>query len=479
MENIDEFMHQKFNSDDPLERFPFREEYWEQAEAMLAADEAKRRKRRRFVFWWWFCGLLLLSGSGYMAWQWAAREPIAITASNQPTNDIPAKSKAGQPASGTTTNTAIRTEAQRQEIEKQYLRAKLDKADAFDEPATPVSETGQKSTKNSRTTRAAPRKPTPAKADIIKNSPQKSGVGQQKKGGQVITDQATTLPTPGKTRVPAATAATNDTLATTRTALSAEVAMANPADTTRNGTAGIALPTLLTGLEFIPVLIQPLGIVPEQWHLLSFVSPAIIKKAPPQRRFSIGLAAASTVYKNTQVGGNAGILVTYKPSSKWHPFAGMTWRYMPVTGNSAFLQEITDLRYSFGYQSTRWKTETQAVQSLEIPLGIRWQQRRFALEAGITPGTLLRVMATQTKTYTESLQSTPVITTVNVAAKRAAYRQRWVSPFAGVTWQATPQLGVWLRGYYRPTSVILPAPEITVNAAGPYLDLGVYWLLIN
>ena len=54
MENIDELMRQKFDSDNPGERFEFQEEYWEQAQALLEQDEARRRRRLWFLF-----GLLL------------------------------------------------------------------------------------------------------------------------------------------------------------------------------------------------------------------------------------------------------------------------------------------------------------------------------------------------------------------------------------------------------------------------------------
>ena len=47
MENIDELMRQKFDSEDHGERFEFQEEYWEQAQVMLEQEEARRRRRRR------------------------------------------------------------------------------------------------------------------------------------------------------------------------------------------------------------------------------------------------------------------------------------------------------------------------------------------------------------------------------------------------------------------------------------------------
>ena len=59
MENLDDFMRKKFDTDAPVERFEFREEYWEQAQALLEAEEQRRRKRRRWLIWWIFAGLLV------------------------------------------------------------------------------------------------------------------------------------------------------------------------------------------------------------------------------------------------------------------------------------------------------------------------------------------------------------------------------------------------------------------------------------
>ena len=73
MENIDDFMQRKFDSDDPAERFPFREEYWEQAQALIEADEQRRRKRRRFLFWW-FSGAALIGVGALWLWNDAQKQ---------------------------------------------------------------------------------------------------------------------------------------------------------------------------------------------------------------------------------------------------------------------------------------------------------------------------------------------------------------------------------------------------------------------
>ena len=61
MENIDDLMRQKFDSDDPGERFEFHEEYWEQAQTLLEKEEDKRRRR-----FWLIIGLVL--AMALLAW---------------------------------------------------------------------------------------------------------------------------------------------------------------------------------------------------------------------------------------------------------------------------------------------------------------------------------------------------------------------------------------------------------------------------
>ncbi|MFN0037526.1 MAG: hypothetical protein ACKVUS_20890, partial [Saprospiraceae bacterium] len=70
MENIDDLMRQKFDSDNPSERFEFREEYWEQAQALLEQEEARRRRRWR---WGWLFFTGLLGAIGLCTWLWAGQ----------------------------------------------------------------------------------------------------------------------------------------------------------------------------------------------------------------------------------------------------------------------------------------------------------------------------------------------------------------------------------------------------------------------
>ena len=60
MENIDELMRQKFNSEDPGERFEFQEEFWEQAQVLLEQEEQRRRRKIWLFLIFALCFVLLL-----------------------------------------------------------------------------------------------------------------------------------------------------------------------------------------------------------------------------------------------------------------------------------------------------------------------------------------------------------------------------------------------------------------------------------
>jgi cytoskeletal protein RodZ len=63
MENLDDLMRKKFNTAEEAGRYEFQEQYWDQARALIEADERKR-KRRRMLLWWWFGGIFILSMAG-------------------------------------------------------------------------------------------------------------------------------------------------------------------------------------------------------------------------------------------------------------------------------------------------------------------------------------------------------------------------------------------------------------------------------
>ena len=76
MENIDDLMRQKFDSDDPGERFEFREEYWEQAQALLEKEDDKRRRR-----FWLIIGLVL--AMALLAWLLLLQGPAGNLSQNK------------------------------------------------------------------------------------------------------------------------------------------------------------------------------------------------------------------------------------------------------------------------------------------------------------------------------------------------------------------------------------------------------------
>jgi hypothetical protein len=52
MDQLDDFMEKKLNSESSIQRFEFKEEFWLSAQQMIEAEEEKERSNKR-GFWWW------------------------------------------------------------------------------------------------------------------------------------------------------------------------------------------------------------------------------------------------------------------------------------------------------------------------------------------------------------------------------------------------------------------------------------------
>lgn len=90
MEEFDDMIHRTLANDDSGAGFPFKEAYWEQAKALIEADERRRRWRR--LFFWWFGGSMLLLTIGAVAWQTMAVSSASSTSmpANAPEIQSPA-----------------------------------------------------------------------------------------------------------------------------------------------------------------------------------------------------------------------------------------------------------------------------------------------------------------------------------------------------------------------------------------------------
>lgn len=482
MENIDDLMRQKFDSDDPGERFEFQEEYWEQAQALLDLEEQKRRRR-----FWLLLGLLLLVGlllsllllrgtGGLFSKNETEKENQQIstqlpvpssnqnkgfstehstlqnntTNSNQPTNQAlnttPTNTQSANQGAGFTKD--VSNTRNPKNTLKQSDRQKLAKKGLhFDQYGNAVERFSQSTALIDASNTAA-------------NGPSK---GQPMNQNEV-----------GKESVPEAVE-------------NQEMQVADPNSTTTpignapNGHAEplirlIQINTLLTPLFPFPI---PERVIVPQTKPAPLNLPIAEKTKPEQgKRFSMGLSLAGTTYspKDTNgkwAGWTLGAYGAYKLNKTWSLSLGAQWRFVPGHGAFTAPSDSTNpefseqLRYSFGYQRETWKAETRGLHYLELPISARWQKGRLGLEAGAAAGFLLAV---QNRTeYTQESSLEPATTTIKkfVAGKKEGYNGAYLTTQAGGVYRLNNRFSVYAKGQYRFTPVLKNATEGLGN-----VDLG-------
>ncbi len=483
MENIDDFMQRKFDSDDPAERFPFREEYWEQAQALIEADEQRRRKRRRFLFWWLCCGLL--AGAG--AW-WLKSSPNPSgqmmdsgTSSEQSTAYTPPKSimpDAALPETSKTTpgvstakdrtnqnplgdltnNNLDRLSNRVGDTQNQTEQNKLDKSPKnlvlnTINASKPPRQPGKKNERNKN----------------LSNKTDKYSLTSTAQGPLPNVQQTDLpLPTPPKNNpempehVQSATGenrVTNEDL--------------SPVVDTEDGRRLSLLQAL--ELPFPPArhaaLLLPLKKIPQPFT--SQLQPV------HTRRLTVG-ADASVSSWTAGAGYAGGVHMRYQRQAPWSFLAGIQLRYQPLSPVAAPSDTTSGMvtvqyRYSFGVERTEWKRVPTGMHYLELPLAAHWQRGRLGLEAGVSPGVLLLVRENVEQTKETSLGGIETGTSRYNNGATSGFRKGYLSTFALAEFRVIPRLGLTLRGNYRPGSVLKPMGEFQPEKGFWNLDLGLRW----
>ncbi len=524
-ENLDDLMRKKFDTDDPGARFEFREEYWEQAQAMLEADERKRK--RRFLWWWWLgAGCLLLavggwfgyahSGGGTLGIEQTIEQPTAEDVTNtQATNELDKNtdgsgtkiiesSKAGDPAGqssaqGTTahdTPTVAKNRANQNTPAIPLGRADVSARGSATGGAKTAGDTqtaaGNRTNKQAQTAQSGQAGKAGSKSPMRRN-------GQQPKSSGLLpattnAASAADLPT-GNTGLPTTAIPPQTTgLPVGNTATAAQ-----PTTGLLVGNTGLTPTTATAQPAGLPVDDAPKTssmLVLQKLPLIDFqalITPPYIPffpKAPqaereikPLRepRFSLGLGASAAAFfpKNSaaQWGGTAGVFADYRLSRSFSLTAGVAWRYVPVGGlvaDSAYQPQVSEqFRYSFGYKQVRTSIRPQGLHTLELPLALRWHRGPWYLEGGATLSHLLGVRADLNEERSASLQPTPETSKKNIWTDTQPYRQMWISPMAGAGWQRG-RWSVSLRAVLFPLDVVPPIIPDDLRATGwrPSVDIG-------
>lgn len=465
MENIDELMRQKFDSEDPGERFEFQEEYWEQAQVLLEQEDARRRRRR----WGMILALLLLAG--LLLWLL-----FSFGGSEGLTN--------GKAEPGTNTLTAI-TEAQYDSSTSQNSKNK---------PLNPTNsnssnpERGQKTEEKAKDERTIlePGTKKPAQAQIKGQKQLKTAAKVepgQKPAGAINSNQRAVsrdvqavrqlgirelevLHAPVETPLPASTP---------------DLTHSNPTIGADSITEPLKLPlpiyTILLPLRPLDIPLRVISISRAAVEVQGPIAQQQQPKEVPRLSFGLSLAGAanSSDTSGRWAGWALGVYSDYRLSQHWSLRLGAQWRFVPgYAANSDSLnpEKVEQLRYSFGYQREVWERETRGLHYLEVPLAAKWQKARFGLEAGAAAGMLLAVQNTVTRSTESSLEPAKTEQQKFVKGDVSAYKQAYFAVFVGAEYRLNRRISVMARGQYRITPIFNTANANLKNTGMGSVDLG-------
>ena len=495
MENLDDFMRKKFDTDDPVERFEFREEYWEQAQALLEAEEQRRRKRRRWLIWWIFAGFVVAVVSWQLAvgnWQLAVGSRQENGSREYSETDGQSSRQEQHSSDGATGQTFARDDIQAQggDTASSFVsEKKMPGADsvflknngkqgfgtnegAAGKNGAPEQNTGLPKTIENQGF-GTPEKNTGAspsngrRTQKGNNSPVEKRPARPQDG--ITPSQNTPAPPASKSRTQAEQV--GKILPTTGTQI-VETSDNQPdsAKIFSNAFDDFSiLPTLLALLA-LPTrdLDRPIA--------TPFVRPII---PVHERKFSFSLAVSGTVSQTSpdgkRTGGTGGLAAEYRFKPNWSLGLGAQYRFLQGDwSESVDSNESTQLRYSFGYQLDEWNLKSKALHFVEIPVLVRRQLGAFNVEGGAATGFLLGVKAQVTQQHSESLKE-DTETQSSIWADKSPYRPVYVAPFLGAEWQSTKHLGLSLRAHYRPGSLLKPSDASPDGGGLWWLDAGLRW----
>lgn len=471
MENLDDFMRQKFDTDPDKsgQRFQFREEYWEQAQVLIEAEEARRKKRRRWLLWWLFFGAVgvavaVYGGSGRSS----DRSGGSSTGAQQ-------EQLAGDDTAEKTSQTGSAHSIDKSGGQTQDNSAANDLISGEKTPGASSSFLKNK-TDNTANTTEATNQNRQKNTDNQNFGINKKGAGETFAPGQRTkkgsANPANSSPTPSKPTSETGAPGQTPQAENTRPGIPADSAnaVATAPETFKKLDDFAELPTLLNLLEG-----------PERPLDTPYATTAVQPIKPLRKqKFSFGLAAAGTLSQASpdekRLGGVGGVFAHYRFAPSWSLAVGANWRYL--SGNWADDTASTEsgqLRYSFGYKQDLWRLQTHGLHFLEIPLGLRWGRGALTAEAGFAPGLLIGVQGQITHEYSESLQQGVRIERSRVWLEKTPYRQFSPTLYLGGEWQALRHLGLTLRGTYRPGSIGKKLTDAPVPANIFWLDAGLRW----
>lgn len=469
MDNIDDLMRQKFDSDNPGERFEFREEYWEQAEALLQQED-DRRRRRGWLFWSLLGVLLML----LLGWWLLSRHHSGLT---QKDPELIQEQ--------TTTNSTISTQTE-----------------VLSPQATQAPNQHSATTNNSGKSNNGP----------FATANQNSGAAKSSRSQEILSGKNPALSpvrdrnghwkmTPSKSMNQEVLGNVVEENAKGPTNLAEQSTQANSpvlSQITENSSASSDSDKILSETQPLEVLFPfiPLSIIRVQTPLFPMPEEVLplkkqvmaslpiadkIKPAKDPKKWSAGIGLAGSVntpdQSNRRLGMAPGLFARYKLNNSWTVGVGGQYRITPgysIAGLDSISTE--KVRYSFGFKKSSYESQTRALHHLEIPLSIQWNRKRFGLEGGAALGYLIMVQQRIESIYESSLE--PLRTKVSRfgVGDRSEYKPYYLTGFMGTSYRFSNRWSCSVRAHYRFTDLEKPVEGRELSRPG-FVDVGVRFRL--
>ena len=437
MENLDDLMRKKFNTADEVGRYEFQEQYWDQARALIEADERKR-KRRRILLWWWFGGIFILSIAG--VYGILNTKKSAYTRNNNSYPEATTKhSDKHIGASGNEQNKTLeapQTTDTQTESPKSIIPNSKTNATGGSLVAGPKGWSPKGGSKPQITIGT---KHTKAQANQVDNTPQEVAQNTALKASEATTQSADKQPFNSEKNK--ATESSNDKTApglNTKTTTT-EAERNNTEASPREDAGASDLNKMVVTAPALPSPAPPLG-----FWLLDVATPMPTTPQAPvppikiekKRSHNIGVfVSASQALSNRNKQG-AALGITYEGRFKHGLFytGQLGWRYLPyVIGRDSLTPTASQqLRYSFGYQQNKSWFTTMNQHLLELPVGLGWRIKGLYAHAGLHTALRLATQAALLEESTTALSPDPVSKTSKIWIEKAPLPQFWVRPYVAL-----------------------------------------------
>jgi hypothetical protein len=436
MENLDDLMRKKFNTAEEAGRYEFQEQYWDQARALIEADERKR-KRRRILLWWWFGGIFVLSMAGIYGI--VTRQKAELAHTNNSKTEANAKhtdKHIGELDNGqnkTTTNTQT---PDNKTDNKSNINSDTQTGYADDSSVSGSKGLDQKDRVNLQLSKA-PNKPK-FQANQADKAPQNAlltTLADVKTKNQTADIQSINSEKNNTTENSKNQTAPSLNTKTTTTEAGRDNTEASPkedvdkSDLNKIEVSASALPSPAPPLGFwLLDIATPMPTTPQ-----APVPPIKIQK---KRSHPLGVfvSVGQTLSSGSKQGAALGI--TYEGRLKHGLFytGQLGWRYLPYTiGRDSLTPAASQqLRYSFGYQQNKSWFMAMNQHLLELPVGLGWRYKGLYVHGGLHSALRLATQATLLEESNATLSPNPEAKTSKIWLEKAPLPQFWVRPYAAL-----------------------------------------------